>query len=67
MGLNAIAVKLGDEFLEGKQFAEALTSYRVVRAREEVLKGASLVPFVGKRARKGKAQDAVPKALRLSS
>ena len=38
VGLNAIAVKLGDEFLEGKQFAEALTSYRVVRAREEVLK-----------------------------
>ena len=38
VGLNAIAVKLGDEFLEGKKFADALTAYRAVRAREDVLK-----------------------------
>ena len=38
VGLNAIAVKLGDEFLEEKKFPEALTAYRAVRAREEVLK-----------------------------
>ena len=38
VGLNAIAVKLGDEFLEEKKFADALTAYRAVRAREEVLK-----------------------------
>ena len=37
VGLNAIAVKLGDEFLEGKQFSEALTAYRAVRARAEVV------------------------------
>ncbi len=38
VGLNAIAVKLGDEFLEEKKFPEALTAYRAVRAREDVLK-----------------------------
>jgi hypothetical protein len=35
------------------------------KARDEVLKGTALLSYVGKRARKGKAQDAIPKALRL--
>lgn len=38
VGLNAIAVRLGDEFLEDKQFADALASYRTVRSREDVMK-----------------------------
>ena len=38
VGLNAVAVKLGDDFLGEKKFADALTAYRAVRAREEVLK-----------------------------
>ena len=38
VGLNAIAVRLGDEFLEDKQFADALASYRTVRSREDIIK-----------------------------
>lgn len=38
VGLNAVAVKLGDGFLEEKKFADALTAYRAVRARDDVLK-----------------------------
>ncbi len=38
VGLNAVAVRLGDEFLEDKQFADALSSYRTVRPREDVIK-----------------------------
>ncbi len=38
VALNGVAVKLGDDFLAGKQFAEALAAYRAVRSREEVLK-----------------------------
>ena len=35
------------------------------KVRDEVLKGVALQAYVGKRARKGKAQDVIPKALRL--
>jgi TolA-binding protein len=38
VGLNAVAVRLGDEFLEDKQFADALASYRTVRSREDVMR-----------------------------
>ena len=38
VGLNGLAVKLGDEFLEAGEFADALDAYRTVRSREEVLK-----------------------------
>jgi topoisomerase-4 subunit A len=49
-------------------FAQALRiegTGRGGKARDEVLKGAALLPYAGKRARKGKAQDVIPKALRL--
>ena len=36
--LNSIAVELGDSLLAKKMAAEALTCYRVVRSREEVIK-----------------------------
>jgi TolA-binding protein len=38
VALNAVAVKIGDESLENKQYKEALGAYRLVRSREEVLK-----------------------------
>lgn len=38
VALNGIAVKLGDDFLTARQFAEALASYRAVRSREEVIR-----------------------------
>jgi len=38
VALNAVAVKIGDESLENKQYQEALGAYRLVRSREEVLK-----------------------------
>ena len=38
VGLNGLAVKLGDEFLENGEFADALAAYRTVRSREDVLK-----------------------------
>ena len=37
------------------------------KARDELLKGASLAVYLGKRARKGKPQDAIPKALRVAA
>ncbi len=38
VGLNGLAVKLGDDFLDGGEFAEALAAYRTVRSKEDVLK-----------------------------
>ena len=35
------------------------------KPREEVLRGAALEPHVGRRARKGRRQDAMPKAMRV--
>ena len=49
-------------------FADALLvqgSGRGGKAREEVLRGAALEPYVGRRARKGRRQHAIPKALRV--
>jgi TolA-binding protein len=38
VSLNAVAVKLGDELAEKKAFGEAISAYRSVRPREEVIK-----------------------------
>ena len=38
VGLNALAVRLGDEFLDEKKFADALTAYRAVRPYDDVMK-----------------------------
>ncbi|HEX8295818.1 MAG TPA: tetratricopeptide repeat protein [Chthoniobacteraceae bacterium] len=38
VSLNAVAIKLGDEFVEKKAFKEAIDAYRAVRPREEVLR-----------------------------
>lgn len=38
VGLNAVAIRLGDEFLEDKVYADALAAYRTVRSREDVIK-----------------------------
>jgi len=38
IGLNAVAVKLGDGFLEDKQYADCLAAYRTVLSRETVLR-----------------------------
>ncbi|MCE9609153.1 MAG: tetratricopeptide repeat protein [Chthoniobacter sp.] len=38
IGLNAVAVKLGDGFLEDKQYADSLAAYRTVLSRETVLR-----------------------------
>lgn len=38
VGLNGLAVKLGDEFLQNGEYADALAAYRTVRSREDVLK-----------------------------
>jgi topoisomerase-4 subunit A len=49
-------------------FASALRiegSGRGGKPREEVLRSAGLEPYVGRRARKGRRQDAIPKATRV--
>jgi topoisomerase-4 subunit A len=49
-------------------FAEALLvqgTGRGGKAREEVLRGAALEPYIGRRARKGRRQHAMPKAMRV--
>jgi TolA-binding protein len=38
VSLNAVAVKLGDEFAEKKAYGEAISAYRSVRPRDEVIK-----------------------------
>jgi TolA-binding protein len=38
VALNAISVKLGDELLEQKKYADALAMYRAVRPRAEVIR-----------------------------
>ncbi len=35
------------------------------KPRDEVLRGAALAPYEGRRARRGRRQDAIPKAMRL--
>lgn len=35
------------------------------KARDEVVRGAALEPYLGRRARKGRRQDTIPKATRV--
>ncbi len=67
-GLTLIGLEGKDTLGSVAVFAQALRiegTGRGGKARDEVLKGTALLPYAGKRARKGKAQDAIPKALRL--
>ena len=50
VSLNNVAVKLGDDFLGDKSYAEALSAYRAVRTREEVMKfQSSRIAYIDKR------------------
>ena len=67
-GLTLMDVDAKDALVSVAAFADALRvlgTGRGGKAREEVLRGAALEPHVGKRARKGRRQDAIPKATRV--
>ena len=67
-GLTLMGLDDKDTLASVAVFSQALRisgSGRGGKPRDEVLKGAGLAAFVGKRARKGKAQDEIPKAQRL--
>ncbi len=67
-GLTLIGLEGKDTLASVAVFAQSLRiegTGRGGKAREEVLKGAALLPYAGKRARKGRAQDLIQKALRL--
>ena len=67
-GLTLIDLEPKDTLLSTAVFTQTLHvvgTGRGGKARDEVLKGAGLAPYVSKRARKGRAQDAVPNAEKL--
>ena len=67
-GLTLLDLDVRDAVVSVAVFADALRivgTGRGGKAREEVLRGAALEPFLGKRARKGRRQDAIPKAMRV--
>ncbi|NUZ05023.1 DNA topoisomerase IV subunit A [Piscinibacter koreensis] len=67
-GLTLIDLEEGDALVSVAAFGDALRvvgSGRGGKAREEVLRSAGLAPHVGRRARKGRAQDAMQKASRI--
>ncbi len=67
-GLTLIDLDGKDALASVAVFAQALRiegTGRGGKVRDEVVKGVALQSYVGKRARKGKAQDAMQKALRL--
>ncbi len=67
-GLTLIDLDAKDALVSVAAFAEALRvlgTGRGGKPREEVLRGAALEPHVGRRARKGRRQDAIPKAMRV--
>jgi topoisomerase-4 subunit A len=67
-GLTLVDLDPKDAVVSVAAFAEALRvdgSGRAGKARDEVLRGAALEPYVGRRARKGRRQDAIPKATRV--
>ncbi len=69
-GLTLIDLDAGDALASTVAFTHSLQvigTGRGGKAREEVLKPAACEPYVGKRARKGRAQDLMPKALLLRS
>ena len=69
-GLTLIDLEAKDALVSVAAFAQAVQvsgTGRGGKAKEETLKGAALSPYVGKRARKGKAQDLMQKAMRVVS
>ena len=67
-GLTLIDLDAKDALVSVAVFAEALQilgTGRGGKARDEVLHAAGLEPHLGKRARKGRAQHAIPKAMRV--
>jgi topoisomerase-4 subunit A len=67
-GLTLIDLDDGDALASAVAFTgtlQVIGTGRGGKAREEVLKPAGCAPYVGKRARKGRAQDLMPKALTL--
>jgi topoisomerase-4 subunit A len=67
-GLTLVDLDEKDAVVSVAVFAAALRiegSGRGGKAREEILRGALLEPYVGRRARKGRRQDAIPKATRV--
>jgi topoisomerase IV subunit A len=67
-GLTLIDLDPSDALVSVAVFASALRidgSGRTGKPREEVLRGAALEPYLGRRARKGRRQDALPKATRV--
>ncbi len=67
-GLTLVDLGAQDAVVSVAVFAAALRvegSGRGGKPREEVLRGAALEPYVGRRARKGRRQDAIPKATRV--
>ena len=67
-GLTLVDLDPKDAVVSAAVFAEVLRivgTGRGGKAREETLRGAALEPYVGKRARKGRRQDAIPKAVRV--
>ena len=67
-GLTLVDIDAKDAVVSVAVFAEALRisgTGRGGKPREEVLRGAALEAHAGKRARKGRKQDAIPKAMRV--
>jgi topoisomerase-4 subunit A len=67
-GLTLVDLDANDAVVSVAVFAAALRilgSGRGGKAKDELLRGAALEPYVGKRARKGKRQDALQKATRV--
>jgi topoisomerase-4 subunit A len=67
-GLTLIDLDPKDALVSVAAFGAILQvqgSGRGGKARQELLRAPALAPHLGKRARKGRAQDAVPKALRV--
>ena len=67
-GLTLIDLDPKDALVSVAAFAEALRIQGIGRGdkpRDEVLRATALEPYLGRRARKGRRQDAMPKARRV--
>jgi topoisomerase IV subunit A len=67
-GLTLIDLEAKDALVSVAAFAQVLQvqgTGRGGKPKDELLKGAALAPYAGKRARKGKAQDLMQKAMRV--
>ncbi|HSC64544.1 MAG TPA: DNA gyrase C-terminal beta-propeller domain-containing protein, partial [Caldimonas sp.] len=67
-GLTLVDLDDNDALVSVAVFASALRvdgTGRGGKARDELLRGVALEPYVGRRARKGRRQDAIPKATRV--